>query len=156
MYEKSLIILKPDTIKRRLVGHITQRFERTGFKIHAFRMEQTSPEQAKLHYAEHISKDFYKNLERYITSGPVVVMVLGGINAIQKIRRMIGETDPSQAQPGTIRGDLAHQGMHNSKPLQNLIHASANGADAEREIGIWFQASELVEYALSDDSLHGI
>ena len=162
MYQQSLVILKPDAIQRRLVGQIIQRFENVGLKIHALRFEKTTREQSRRHYAEHVDKPFYPSLEEYITSGPIIVMILGGIEAIPKIRQMIGDTTPGKALPGTIRGDYAHQvnvkpkAGEDQSPLRNLIHASANSDDAEMEIKLWFQPDEIAECPLPDDFLHGI
>ena len=162
MYQKSLVILKPDAVQRRLVGEILQRFENVGLKIHAMRLEKISGEKSKLHYAEHVEKDFYPSLEAYITSGPILIIVLGGLQAIQKIRLMIGDTIPTKALPGTIRGDYAHQGKGHQEtsgeqqPLRNLIHASATTDDAETELKVWFQPEEILEYPIPDDFIHGI
>ena len=160
MYEKSLIIFKPDAVIRRMTGQIITRFENVGLKLHAMRFEQIDAAKSKIHYAEHVDKGFYPTLEEYITSGPVLTMVLGGFEAIAKIRAMVGATNPAQAAPGTIRGDFAHQGMEKAgdkpNPLRNLIHASACLEDAQREIEIWFGADEIVEYNLPDDYIHGV
>ena len=155
MYEKSLIIMKPDALQRRLFGRIMQRFEDAGLKVHAMRLETATVEKSREHYAEHADKPFYPTLEEYITSGPVVVMVIGGLGAIPKIRLMLGATKPSEAAPGTIRGDFAHQTM-GSGPLRNLVHASANAEDAAREIALWFKDDEIVDYPIVDDAIHGI
>ena len=162
MNQYSLVILKPDAVQRRLTGTIIQRFENAGLKIHAARFEMINAEMSKQHYAEHVEKSFYPSLESYITSGPIFIMVLSGFEAIGKIRRMIGETVPAKAAPGTIRGDFSHQGnssevdSKNQSPLRNLIHASANVEDAKREIALWFQPEEMIDYPLADDYLHGI
>lgn len=160
MYEKSLILIKPDGLRRRLAARILQRFEDAGFKLHAVRLVQPTVALARAHYAEHVEKAFYPTVERYICSGPVLALVLGGGGAIAKIRQLVGATVPSEAAPGTIRGDFAHQareaaGGAQERALHNLIHASANAADAEREIAIWFAADEVLDYPLPDDELHG-
>ncbi len=162
MYQQSLVILKPDAVQRRLVGRVIQRFEDAGLKLHGFRLMNVTCERSRAHYVEHVDRDFYPSLEGYITSGPVLVMVLGGTGAIAKIRLMTGDTRPSDAAPGTIRGDFAHQfvdhspGKPRDEPLRNLIHASANADDAKKEVALWFDAGELVDYPLPDDYLHGI
>ena len=149
MYQKSLIILKPDALQRRLTGRIIQRFEDVGLKIHAMKLVKVGPDQSKRHYAEHVEKDFYPSLESYITSNPVLMFILGGLNANSKIRLMVGDTMPANAIPGTIRGDLAHQPRLDStdgadmQPLRNLIHASANSEDATHEISVWFSDNEI-------------
>ena len=157
MYEKSLVIIKPDGIQRRKVGQILDRFETAGFKIHAMEMRQADKETAGTHYEEHKDKPFFPMVVDYICSGPVLVFVLGGLGAISKIRQMVGATEPAEAQPGTIRGDFAHQVMvkDGKTPLFNMIHASANSEDAEREIKVWFKDEQLLDYKLPDDAYHG-
>lgn len=157
MYEKSLIIIKPDGVQRSLVGAILSRFENAGLKIHAMKFQNVPAEQSKKHYAEHVDKPFYPTVEEYITSGPVLVFVLGGLNAIKKIRTMVGATEPASALPGTIRGDYAHQsypapGEPDDEPIRNLIHASATPYEAAAEISIWFEADEVTEYGKVSDS----
>ncbi|MCM8540194.1 MAG: nucleoside-diphosphate kinase [Lentisphaeraceae bacterium] len=157
MYEKSLIIIKPDGVQRNLVGTILSRFENAGLKIHAVKFQTVPVEQSRKHYAEHVDKGFYPTVEKYITSGPVLVLVLGGLNSIKKIRTMVGATEPSSALPGTIRGDFAHQpypapGEPDDKPIRNLIHASATPEEAANEVSIWFTDEEIVEYERINDS----
>lgn len=157
MYEKSLIIIKPDGVQRNLVGSILTRFENAGLKIHAVKFQTVPVEQAREHYAEHVDKGFYPTVEKYITSGPVLVLVLGGLSSIKKIRTMVGATEPSSALPGTIRGDYAHQpypspGEPDDKPIRNLIHASATPEEAANEVAIWFTDEEIVEYERINDS----
>ena len=161
MYQQSLVILKPDALQRMLVGKIVHRFENVGLKIHALRFEKITRGKSRLHYAEHVDKSFYPTLEDYITSGPIVIMILGGLEAITKIRKMVGDTVPANALPGTIRGDYAHQakaeeGATDRSPLRNLIHASANRDDAETEIRIWFKPEEIIDYQLPGDFIHGV
>ena len=155
MYEKSLVIMKPDAVQRRLFGRIMQRFEDAGLKIHAMRLDTATPEMARKHYEEHAEKPFFPSLETYITSGPIIVMALGGNNAIAKIRLMLGSTVPAESAPGTIRGDFAHQPM-GEKSLRNLVHASANADDAAREVALWFSDEEITEYPMIDDCQQGI
>lgn len=154
MYEQSLVIIKPDGIPRRLVSEILSRFERAGFKLHAMKLMQANTELARKHYREHVNKPFYPSVEAYITEGPILVFVLGGQGCISTIRKLVGATMPSDATPGTIRGDLAHQPKGDGA-LRNLIHASASPEEAEWEISVWFKASELLDYDLADDELHG-
>ena len=130
--ERTLILLKPDTVSRHLVGTVLRRFEQKGLKIVAMRMLQFTPELARLHYADHIGKPFYPGLEEYITSGPVVAVILEGSEAIAVVRRMIGPTNGAEAPSGTIRGDFALNSQ------QNLVHASDSPDAAEREIAIFF------------------
>ena len=158
-YEQSLVFIKPDGVARRLSGRVIQRFEDAGLKITAMAFRQCDPPLAKTHYAEHVEKDFYPSLERYVCSGPVLVMVIGGNGAIGRIRKMVGATVPAEAEPGTIRGDFAHQPITEPRDpdaaLCNLVHASANAEDAKREIAIWFTPEELLSYALPNDGFHG-
>ena len=157
MYQKSLVIIKPDGVQRNLAGTIITRFENAGLSIHAMKFQQVSPEQSKKHYAEHVEKDFYQNVEEYITSAPVIVFVLGGMGAISTIRKIVGATEPASAAPGTIRGDFSHQPYPPKgdvvTPVRNLIHASATPEEAEAEIKLWFNENEVIDYAKITDSL---
>lgn len=159
MYEKSLLIIKPDGIKRRLVSQVLSRFETAGLKLHALKLVQATPELAGNHYDEHRERPFFPLIVDYLTEGPVMVFVLGGQGAIARIRMMVGSTMPAESAPGTIRGDFCHMELDKadgkSKALYNLIHASANADDAAREIGIWFNPAEVLDYSLPDDYLHG-
>ena len=139
--ERTLIILKPDCIQRRLVGSILNRFENKGLTIAAMKLMLITPELASRHYAPHQGKPFYPGLIDYITSGPVVVMVLAGPGVIAVARRMMGKTFGFEAEPGTIRGDY---GM--SKTF-NLIHGSDSPESAATEIALYFQPGELLDYA---------
>ena len=133
--ERTLILLKPDTVERQLVGAVLSRFEQKGLKIAAMRMLQFTPELARKHYADHIGKPFYPGLETYITSGPVVAAILEGTEAVSVVRRMIGPTNGIEAPSGTIRGDFALSSR------QNLVHASDSTTAAEREISIFFESN---------------
>jgi nucleoside-diphosphate kinase len=130
--ERTLILLKPDSILRQLVGTLLSRFEQKGLKIVDMRMLQFTPELAKRHYADHVGKPFYPGLEAYITSGPVVAAILEGTEAVAVVRRMIGPTNGIEAPSGTIRGDYALSSQ------RNLVHASDSVAAAEREMAIFF------------------
>ena len=130
--EQTLILLKPDTVERQLVGAVLHRFEQKGLKIVAMRMLQFTPELARQHYADHIGKPFYPGLEMYITSGPVVAAILEGPDAVAIVRRMIGPTNGAEAPAGTIRGDFALSSQ------RNLVHASDSAAAAERERALFF------------------
>ena len=130
--ERTLILLKPDTVERQLVGTILHRFEQRGLKIVAMRMLYFTPELARKHYADHVDKPFYPGLETYITSGPVVAAMLEGMEAVAVVRRMIGPTNGAEAPSGTIRGDFALSSQ------RNLVHASDSPAAADREIAIFF------------------
>lgn len=137
--ERSLILLKPDCVQRRLCGKIISRFEEKGLNIVAMKLLQVTPEMSQQHYAEHVSKPFYPALESFITGGPVVAMVLEGLEAIQVVRDMLGATNGLKAAPGTIRGDFS------SSRQMNLVHASDGPEAAQREISLYFQDCELVD-----------
>lgn len=138
--EKTLIILKPDALQRGLAGRIITRFEEKGFQIVAMKQMLVSRELAEKHYAVHKEKPFYSRLVTYITSSPVLVMVLQAINAIAVSRKMMGATFGSKAEPGTIRGDF---GLSNSF---NLIHGSDSPEAAAFEIGLYFKPDELQRF----------
>lgn len=140
--QHTLILLKPSTIQRQLVGEIISRFEKRGFQITALKMVHMSRETAERHYQEHKDKDFYPGLLEAITSGPVVAMVLEADSAVEVARSMCGATDPKRAAPGTIRGDY---GMHT---MLNRIHASDSPQSSEREIAIFFKPEEIQSYEL--------
>lgn len=138
--ERTLIILKPDCVHRRLIGRIVQRFEDKGLAITAMKLMRISAELAGRHYAPHQGKPFYPGLIEYITSGPVVVMVLAGPNAISVARKMMGKTFGFEAEPGTIRGDF---GMSKT---YNLVHGSDSPESAETEIGLYFAKGEVLDF----------
>lgn len=130
--EQTLVILKPDAVERRLVGEIVTRFEKKGFRITAMRMQTIAPELARRHYAAHVERPFYPELEAYITRGPVFVMVLEGPGVIESVRLMLGKTNGLEAEPGSIRGDYA------TETTQNLVHASDGPESARQEIANFF------------------
>ncbi|MGQ3686368.1 MAG: nucleoside-diphosphate kinase [Candidatus Loosdrechtia sp.] len=142
--EKTLIILKPDAIQRRLLGKIISRFEEKGFQILGLKMTQIPESLARKHYASHEGKDFFEPLIRYTISAPVILMVLQGKNVIEIVRKMMGATFGSQAELGTIRGDYAVSNRF------NLIHGSDSLSSAENEIDIFFCKNELFEYKPTD------
>ena len=132
MSEKSLVLVKPDGVRRGLVGEILSRFERKGFVIEALQMRTLDKQTADQHYAEHVEKGWYPELREFITSGPLVSLVISGDKAVEVIRLLVGATDARAAAPGTIRGDL---GLSNQA---NLIHASDSLESAAREIALFF------------------
>ena len=150
MIQRTLVLIKPDGVKRALIGEILSRFERSGMKISGLKMIWPTEEMAHNHYEEHLDKDFFEGLRVFLTSGPVVAIVLEGINAVKKVRKMIGTTQAGEAQPGTIRGDFGLATYDfadsNNLPVVNLVHASATPDEAENEINIWFEEEELHEY----------
>jgi len=145
MMERTFVMIKPDGVQRRLIGKILQRFEQAGLKIVAMKFLKVSHELAEKHYEVHKGKPFYESLIKYITSGPVVAMVIEGQNAIERVRKMVGATDPQKAEPGTIRGDFCqHIG-------RNVIHASDGKETAEKEISLWFSEDEIISYSMGDE-----
>jgi len=130
--ERTLILVKPDAFARNLTGEIIARFERKGLKIAALRHLTVTRELAERHYAEHSERPFFGELVEFITSGPIVAMVLEGTDAVKAARQVIGATNPLEAATGSIRGDFAIE------VGQNLVHGSDSDESAEREIGIWF------------------
>ncbi len=138
--QKTLVLLKPDCVERRLIGEIIGRFENKGLNIIAMKMLRVSPALSKQHYAEHVSKPFYPNLEEFITSSPIVALALEGLEAIRVVRDMLGATSGLKAAPGTIRGDFS------SSRQMNLVHASDSEESATRELALYFQPNELCAY----------
>lgn len=154
MIERTLILLKPDAVQRGLMGKIITRFEDAGVKVIGMKMVWVDEEFAKKHYTEDIAKrrgeKVREQLLQFIREGPVVVMCLEGIQVVENVRKMVGETEPKSAQPGTIRGDFAHMSFSyadkTDKAVPNLIHASGDKKDAEYEIKLWFTEEELHNY----------
>ena len=137
--ERTFVAIKPDGVKRGLIGKVIQRFEDKGFKIVAMKLLQVTPELAAKHYEEHQGKPFYNRLIYYITSAPVVAMVIEGYNAVESVRHIVGATSPMNADVGTIRADFAQIMEY------NVVHASDSLASAEREIGIYFRPEEIYD-----------
>ena len=135
--ERTLVLLKPDCLQRRLMGRVIARFEDKGLDFVAMKLMRVTPELAKRHYAEHVQKAWYPELEAFITGGPVVAMIVEGPEAIQVVRAMAGATNGLKADPGTIRGDFS------SSQQMNLVHASDGPESAQREIDIFFSAAEI-------------
>ncbi len=144
--EKTLILIKPDGVERLLIGPIVTRFEQRGLKIVGLKMLQVSDELARRHYAIHEGKPFFEPLIEYITSSPVVAIVLAGPQAVQAARNTIGATRPVEASAGTIRGDF---GLMVGR---NLVHGSDSPENANKEIDLWFNPSELVDYKRTIDT----
>lgn len=139
--ERTFVMLKPGVLCRRIVGEIISRIERKGFIIVGLKIMRISRDLAEQHYAEHRGKPFFGQLIEYITSEPVVAMVLEGDNSVKMMRLLCGATNPEEALPGTIRGDYA---MHTNF---NIIHASDSPEAAAREIGLFFRSEELVDWS---------
>ena len=143
--EKTLVLLKPDAVHRGLIGKIIDRFEQRGLKLIALKLMQMSEDLASEHYSVHKGKDFYDGLISYITSGPVVAMVLEGRDGISAARMTMGHTNPAAASPGSIRGDL---GMEIGR---NLVHGSDSQENAQREIELFFTEAEMVLWQRDGD-----
>ena len=143
--DRTLIIIKPDGVERALIGPIITRFEQHGLKIVGLKMMRVSDDLARKHYAVHTGKPFFEPLIEYITSAPVVVIVLEGPGAIQMARNTIGSTRPVEATPGSIRGDY---GMMVGR---NLVHGSDSPENAAAEVSLWFDESELLDYERAID-----
>lgn len=143
--ERTFVMIKPDGVQRGLVGEIVRRFEQRGLKLAAMKMVHVTPEFAQKHYEVHVGKPFYEGLIKYITSGPVVAMVLEGTDAINVARSTMGATNPAKAAPGTIRAD------HGMEMGRNLVHGSDGPDTAQFEIGLWFKPEELLSYQRAID-----
>ncbi|XP_017540048.1 nucleoside diphosphate kinase 3 isoform X1 [Pygocentrus nattereri] len=136
--ERTFIAVKPDGVQRRLVGEIIRRFERKGFKLVGMKFLQASEEQLMEHYWDLRGRPFYKGLVKYMSSGPIVAMVWQGLDVVKTSRRMLGETNPANSLPGTIRGDFCVE------VGRNVIHGSDSVESAQREISLWFKEHELI------------
>ena len=143
--ERTLIIIKPDGVQRALVGAIISRFERRGLRLAGLKLIQISRALAEEHYAEHKGKGFFEGTVQFMTSAPVVVLVLEGPNAIAAARQTMGATKPNEAAPGTIRADL---GLDISR---NIVHGSDKAETAEREVNLYFKPEELISYQRAGD-----
>ena len=137
--ERTFVAIKPDAVKRGIIGRIIERFEDKGFKIVGMKLLQVTEELAAKHYEEHLGKSFYNRLIYYITSGPIVAMVIEGYNAVESVRHTVGATSPMDADVGTIRADFAQIMQY------NVVHASDSVESANREIGIYFKPEEIYD-----------
>lgn len=152
--ERSLVLLKPDAVDRGLVGEILQRFERVGLKISGMKMIQPNEQIAQKHYTEDLAirrgQHVREMMIAMLISGPVVAVVLEGVEAVELIRKLVGSTEPKSAAPGTIRGDYSHISFKHADSkkigINNLIHASANVEEAKQEIEVWFDEDELLNH----------
>lgn len=146
MVERTFVLLKPDAVQRALVGEIVDRFELRGLKLVGMKMLRVSRSLGETYYAEHKGKAFFEPLMAYVTAGPVVAIVLEGDGAVTAVRKMMGKTNSADAEPGTIRGDLA------LTIERNVIHGSDSPESARREIGLFFKKDELHDYARGDEA----
>lgn len=135
--QRTFVMIKPDAVRRNLIGKIVSRFEEAKIPILTMKMMTLSNKLAEKHYAEHKGKEFYDNLIKFVTSGPVISMVLEGDNIINKVREMVGATDPAKAASGTIRGDLKENPV--KSVTENMIHASDSIESAQRELELFFK-----------------
>jgi nucleoside-diphosphate kinase len=142
--QRTLILLKPDCIQRRLIGEVTRRFERKGLRLIGLKLLRANRELAEKHYAVHKGKPFYNSLLQFILAGPTVAMVWEGREAVLVARTLMGVTDGTKAPPATIRGDFAISVQN------NLVHGSDSPENATAEIALWFKPEELVDYQLVD------
>ena len=153
MIQKTLVIVKADGVQRSIAGELISRFERVGLKILGMKMVHATKDLAEKHYAdmkERHSVEIFETSVEYLTEGPVIAMCLEGVNAVEIVRKLVGNTYPHEALPGTIRGDYAHiskiYANENKLKVGNLIHASANPEEAEAELNLWFTPESLYEY----------
>jgi nucleoside-diphosphate kinase len=144
--QRTLVLLKPDCVHRRLVGALTQRFENKGLRLVGLKLVHAPRELAEKHYAVHRGKPFYDSLLKFLTSGPTVAMVWEGREAVAVVRTIMGPTDGTKAAPSTIRGDFAISVQN------NLIHGSDSADNAAQEIALWFRPEELIDYQMVDAS----
>ena len=159
MIERTLVLVKPDGVQRCLIGKVITRFEKVGLKIVGMKMQWVDSDFAKKHYTEDIAQRRGEKVRslllNYISEGPVVAMVLEGVNAIENIRKIVGSTEPKSAQPGTIRGDYCHVSFAyadaKGKSVKNIIHSSSDENDAKNEIELWFTEEELHTYKTVQD-----
>ena len=142
--QKTLVLLKPDCVHRRLVGTIIQRFEQKGLRLVALKIVHATRALAEKHYAVHKGKPFYESLLQFLTSGPTVALIVEGREAIAVVRNLMGPTDGAKAAPGTIRGDFALSVQN------NLVHGSDSPENAAAEIKLWFRPEEMVSYQPTD------
>jgi nucleoside-diphosphate kinase len=151
--EKTLVLLKPDAVARGLTGRIFARFEDTALKIVGVKMKHLDAEFTRKHYfdlEERLGADIYNSTAAFMQTGPVIALALEGVDAVAKVRQIIGGTYPNAAAPGTVRGDFAHQTKTSSevsgKAVMNLVHASGNSEEAKYEVALWFDSSEQFDY----------
>ena len=153
--EQTFSMLKPNTIFLGLTGEIIQRIERAKFKIVALKMVTFDRKLAEEFYKEHVGKPFFESLIEFITSGPVVAMIVEGVDAIENVRKLCGVTESKSALPGTIRGDFSHVSYSYADKkeiaIRNIVHASGNKDDAELELALWFSIDEIHNYKISGE-----
>ena len=157
--EQTLVLIKPDGVARGLIGEVIKRFEQRGLKVVALKLTKINKDYAKKHYTEDITvrrgEKVRTMLLEYITSGPIVAMIIEGVDAIENVRKLVGSTESKAALPGTIRGDYSHVSYAHADekniPIKNLIHASGNKEDARNELALWFSIDEVQGYKRTDE-----
>jgi len=154
--QQTLILVKPDGVARGLTGNVIKRIEQRGLKIVGLKLVKINPDFSKKHYAAHVDKGFYQGVEDFMTSGPVVAMVIEGVEAIENVRKIAGATEGKAALPGTIRGDYSHTSYSHADEkgiaVKDVIHATGDAEDAEKEIALWFSVDELHTYSRTDEA----
>lgn len=155
MIQQTLVLVKPDGVARGIVGDIIKRFEQRGLKIVGLKLVKIDEDFSKEHYAAHVDKEFYNGLEEFIISGPVVAMVVEGVDAIENVRKLVGATESKSAIPGTIRGDYSHVSYSHADErgisVKNVVHASGDAEDAKKEVALWFSIDEIHDYKRAGD-----
>ena len=157
--EQTLVLIKPDGVQRGLVGEVIKRFEQRGLKIVGLKLTHVDNDLDKKHYTEDISKrrgeKVRNKLLKFIISGPIIAIVVEGVDAIENVRKIVGDTESKSALPGTIRGDFSHISFEHADtkeiPVKNLVHASANKEDATNELSLWFSVDEIYNYEGAED-----
>jgi len=154
--QQTLVLVKPDGVARGLTGDVIKRIEQRGLKIVGLKLVKIDTDFSKKHYAAHLDKEFYKGLEKFVTSGPIVAIVVEGVDAIENVRKIAGTTESKSALPGTIRGDFSHVSYSHADEkgiaIKNIIHASGDVDDAKTEIALWFSIDELHTYSRTDEA----
>lgn len=157
--QQTLVLIKPDGVQRGLVGETIKRFEQRGLKIVGLKLTRADDDLAKKHYTEDITKrrgrKVRNKLLKFLVSGPIITIAIEGVDAIENVRKIVGDTESKSALPGTIRGDFSHVSFDHADekniPVKNLIHASANKEDAKNELAIWFSVDDIHNYKRSED-----
>jgi nucleoside-diphosphate kinase len=158
--QQTLVLVKPDGVARGLTGEVIKRFEQRGLKMVALKLVQVKMDHAKQHYTDDITKRRGEKVRTmlldFITEGPVVAMIIEGVDAIENVRKLTGATESKSAAPGTIRGDYTHVSYSHADekeiPVRNVIHASGDEADAKHEVALWFSIDELCDYKRTDEA----
>ena len=145
--EATFVMIKPDGVKRGLVGEIISRLEEKGLELRAMKFKNLDIETAKKHYAEHVDKPFYEHLVYYVTSGPIIIMAVEGFNAVRAVRQLVGSTNPIEAMPGSLRGDFCLE------QVRNLVHAADSLEAASRELALHFNKDDFVSELPVDEKI---